>query len=313
MAAKSEANRSSLNDGEVDALDATDLRPGMTRPGAGVAHEEGILTAWDGLDLFWQTWAPEGEAVRGVIALMHGMGEHSARYHHVATLATRAGYAVGAIDARGHGRSAGPRGHVGRFEEFPRDLDRWVGDLEERWPSLPLYVLGHSNGGLISLHHALMAPGRANAYAVSSPFLGFEVKVPPLKALAAPALSRLWPTFGIPTELDPAVLCHDEAVVAQYAADPMVGQVASPRWYTETRGAQAELLKRASQIRVPFLFLVAGSDALAEVAATERVYAALGSRERELEIFPSLKHEILNEAEWDAKVRTILKWYERFR
>lgn len=302
-----------LTDAEIDAIDTSDLKPGMARPPKDVKRVDGILKAWDGLELYWQSWEPAAGEVRGVVALMHGFGEHSARYHHLATVFVRAGYAVIAIDARGHGRSSGNRGHIGRFEEFPRDLDLLVGEGEKRWPGKHTVVFGHSNGGLIALHHALMSPGRVAAYAITSPFLGFKVKVPAVKVVAGTVMSKIWPTLALPTELDPGVLCHDQAIVDQYANDPLVLSVASSRWFTETKAAQADLMQRAREIKAPFLFLVSGADELADPAAAEEVYHNLGSADREFELLPELKHEILNEAEWEPLARKIVDWFERFR
>ncbi len=301
-----------LSSEDIAAIDTTDLTPGMKRPPADVNHQDGMIAAWDGLELFWQSWEPP-RAVHGVVCLMHGFGEHSARYHHVAALFARAGYAVIAIDARGHGRSAGPRGHVTRFEEFPRDLDLLVGEAQKRWPDRPVVVVGHSNGGLIALHHALMSPGRVAAYAVTSPFLGFQVNVPFAKVVAGRLMSKIWPTLALPTEIDAAVLSHDQAIVDQYRTDPLVLSVASARWFTETTAAQATLLETAREITAPFLFLASGKDELANPRVAEEVYHRLGSEHREFELLPELKHEALNETGWAELARRIVEWFERFR
>lgn len=313
MAAEAKTLENRMSAEEIAAIAHDDLTPGMKRPGEDVRHREGILSAWDGADLFWQSWEPRDREVRGAVALMHGFGEHSARYHHLATFLTRAGYAVAAIDARGHGRSSGARGHVDVFEAFPRDLDRLVSEVEKLWPDSYMVGFGHSNGGLISLHHALMVPGRLAAYAITSPFLGFQVKVPAPKAAAGHLMSRIWPSLALPTELDPGVLCCDERIVRQYSEDPLVLRVASARWFTETKRAHREILERASRIRAPFLWLVSGADELADARAAESVYHALGSPERELELFPDLKHEVMNEAVWPELARKLVDWYERFR
>jgi alpha-beta hydrolase superfamily lysophospholipase len=301
-----------LTDDMIERLSIGDLHPGMPNPGDEVVHKEGILPAWDGLELYWQSWEPQEEP-RGVVCLMHGFGEHSARYHHLATFLVRAGYAVIAIDARGHGRSGGRRAHVQSFEEFPRDLDRVVAEAEKRWPGQHLVVFAHSNGGLIALHHALMSPGRVKAYAITSPFLGFKVEVPFLKALAGNVMSSVWPTLALPTELDPAVLTKNEEIVRSYADDPLVLDIATARWFTETKEAQRQLLQNASQVRAPFLFLVAGADELADPAASEEVFHRLGAPEREFEIFPDLLHEVMNESQWEQLSRRVLAWFERFR
>lgn len=296
----------------VDELDTGGLTPGMARPPADVEHSDGYVAAWDGEELYWQSWAGSA-APRAVICVMHGFGEHSARYHHIAAAFVRSGAAAIAIDARGHGRSAGARGHVERFELFPRDLDLLIGIAKKRWPDAPIYVYGHSNGGLIALHHALMAPGRVRAYAVTSPFCGFKVKVPAAKAAAGHLMSRILPTLALPTDIDPNVLSHDPAIVSQYAKDPLNLKVASARWFTETKAAQAELLERAREIRAPFLFLVSGSDELADARASERVYHELGATEREFELLRELRHEPINEAGWEVLAGRMLAWFDRFR
>lgn len=297
---------------KTNDIDMSDLTPGMARPPEDVVHTEGIIEAWDGLELFWQSWAPQTDPT-GVVALMHGFGEHSARYHHVATAFVRAGYAVLAIDARGHGRSAGSRGHVTRFEEFPRDFDLAIGEAEKRWPGLHLVAFGHSNGGLISLRHALMTQGRVQAYAITSPFCGFQVKVPLPKLIAARMMTRIWPTFKEPTGLDSNVLSHNKFIVEQYANDPLNLKVASARWYTETKAAQEDLMARAGEIHEPFLFLVSGADELADPRAAEEVYHQLGTDDREFELLPKLKHEALNEDGWEQLATRIVDWYERYR
>jgi alpha-beta hydrolase superfamily lysophospholipase len=291
-------------------FDTSDLFPGMRPAPDDVKHDDGIVEAWDGLELYWQTWEP-AEA-RGVVCLMHGFGEHSARYHHLATYLVRSGYAVIAFDCRGHGRSGGPRGHVDEFSAFPRDLDLMFAEAERRWPGIEPVVFGHSNGGLIALHHALMTRDRGRAYVVSSPFLGFKVKVPFLKAAAGNLMSSLWPTLALPTDLDSDVLTHNREINEQYAADPLVLGVASSRWFTETKAAQADLKERAHEISAPTLFLVAGRDELADPRASEEVYHRMASTDREFELLSKLKHEIFNEDGWlDLAARTV-SWFDRF-
>lgn len=297
----------------IEAIDVSDLFPGMPAVPDDVERLDGLIKAWDGLDLYWQSWEPTQAEPTGVVCLMHGFGEHSARYHHLAAVFVRAGYAVIALDARGHGRSGGVRAHVANFDEFPRDFDRLVSEAESRWPDRYMVGFGHSNGGLIALHHALMNPGRLQCYAITSPFLGFQVKVPFVKALAGNAMSKIWPTLALPTGLDPAVLSHDVEIVRKYAADPLVLEVATARWFTETKSAQARLMDEGKRIRAPFLFLVAGADELADPVVAEEIYHRLGSPDREFERFDDLYHELMNEPQWVPIARRVVEWFERFR
>ena len=106
-------------------------------------HREGKLTAHDGLSIYHQAWLPDGDAGAAVM-LVHGLGEHSGRYAHVADALTGAGYAVHALDHRGHGRSDGKRVFVKSYDELMRDLSMFRSYVEGEHPGLPLIVLGQN-------------------------------------------------------------------------------------------------------------------------------------------------------------------------
>lgn len=301
-----------------------DLFPGQPVEGdhEGVTREHGFFTSFDQTKLFWQRWsgAPldaksfdtEGQTRRGRIIIMHGYGEHSSRYAHVAVALVRAGYDVMAFDARGHGHSGGKEAHVSVYDEYVLDLEQALDVMEETWGDErgPLDVVGHSNGGLIALRHALRRPDRVRAFVVTSPFCGFKVKVPAWKSSAGKVMSRVWPSFGLPSELPPSDLTHREDVIKQYANDPLNRSIATSRWFTETKSAQRDLLERAGKITHPLLMLVGGADRIADPSAAQNVYHALGSSERELEVYETLYHEILNEVEWEDVMRRMLAWIE---
>jgi alpha-beta hydrolase superfamily lysophospholipase len=271
--------------------------------------EEGYLKSSDDLDLFYRAWrAAEPKAI---VALQHGYAEHTGRYHHVAGALARAGFGVFGIDARGHGRSEGVRGHVDRWDNYVDDFDRAISQAIDHFGQLPVVVLGHSNGGLIALRHALNRPGRAATYVVTSPFCGLALAVPLVKDLAGRALSRVLPKLSMPTGLPADAVSHRSEVVRDYVEDPLVFTTTTTRYYTETNAAHEDLMNRAHEIKVPFLFLVAGDDALVDADATEKVYHLLGSAEREMEVFPELYHELLNEDAWTEIMDRMLDWIDR--
>lgn len=289
-------------------INLEDLAPTMAWPES-MTRKDGFWKSWDDTDIYWQRW--QADSPKAFVALMHGYGEHSTRYHHVAAALVRSGFTVMAIDARGHGRSAGIRGHVEAYDDFVRDYALLISKLKEEG-DLPIFCLGHSNGGLIALRHALgQEDARILGYAVTSPFCGFKVHVPAVKALLGNTMSKVWPSLSIPTGLDAAVLSHRKEVVDAYRADPLVLSKATARWFTETKAAQADLKLRARQIQKPLLFLVAGSDELADPMLAEAVYHEAGSHDREFEVFPDLFHEILNEDSWPDHVRHIVGWMEK--
>src|SRR5690606_5365987 len=109
-------------------------------------HTEGTFRAFDGETIFHQAWLPDGTP-RAVVLLVHGLGEHSGRYAHVASALVTAGCAVYALDHRGHGRSTGRRAFVRSYDEFLRDLHQFRGLIGREHPGAPLVLLGHSMGG----------------------------------------------------------------------------------------------------------------------------------------------------------------------
>jgi alpha-beta hydrolase superfamily lysophospholipase len=291
-----------------------DLAPAQALEPDAVARDGGTWETGEQV-LFWQAWydAPEPAAPRGIVALMHGYGEHSGRYDHVAGALVRCGYCVLAIDARGHGRSAGRRGHIDRYDDYVDDLDLLVRRAGERWPGLPLFVFGHSNGGLITLRYALRRPTDIAGFVVSSPLCKLALAVPAAKELAGRIASRVWPTLSIPSGLDAAYVSRLDAVVRAYRSDPLVFGTTTARWYAEAQHAMADLAGRAHTLDQPFLFLVAGSDRIVDPQATRRVFHGLASRDREIEVYADLYHEILNEARWRDVLRRAVLWMERRR
>lgn len=269
----------------------------------------------DDTRIYWQQWGHPSVECRGVIMLMHGYGEHSSRFAHVAGALARAGYTTVAMDARGHGRSTGRRGHVEKFSDYVLDYAEFVERARRRFGRLPMFSLGHSNGGLIVLRYAAChrASSHIDAWAVTSPFCGFSGNVPATKAFAGKLLSRLWGTLSLPTDIDPADLSHIDRVAETYSEDPLVFEEATARWFTETLQAQDDVADRATDIQGPFLFLLAGEDRIVDSSAARDVFHNLGSSDRELEMFPDLYHELLNETVWTEIADRIIQWFHRHR
>jgi len=269
----------------------------------------------DDTRIYWQQWDHPSIQRRGVVVLMHGYGEHSSRFAHVAGAFARAGYTTVAMDARGHGRSTGRRGHVEKFSDYVLDYAEFMERTRRRLGRIPMVSLGHSNGGLIVLRYAACHPASSHidAWAVTSPFCGFSGDVPATKAFAGKMLSRLWGTLSLPTDIDPADLSHVERVAETYSEDPLVFEEATARWFTETLQAQDDVADRATKIQGPFLFLLAGEDRIVDSSAARDVFHNLGSSDRELEVFPDLYHELLNETAWTEIADRIIQWFHRHR
>lgn len=223
-----------------------------------------------------------------------------------------AGISTYRLDYRGHGRADGRRGHVNRFEEYLGDVRAFRDRVFEATDGLPRFLLGHSNGGLIALHFASRFPEGLDGVVLSSPFFGFGLEVPAIKAAAGKLLSRVLPTLALPTDLDPATVSHDDAVVRAYAEDPLGFKTATARWFTESVQAHADSPARAAALSLPILVQQAGDDRIASADAAHRVYEAIGSADKTWKLYEDLFHEIWFEAE-PGRSRThgdLVAWLE---
>lgn len=220
----------------------------MTRPSAAEFHHH-----------YW----PVPGGARGEILVVHGLSEHGGRYAGLAEAANAAGYAVAAVDLHGHGRSPGPRGHIRSFEtDHLGAVDELVRAAERRAPGTPAFLLGHSLGGLIAARWAQsrVFAGRLHGLVLLAPYVAPRLSIPAWKRGAARLLSRLWPSFSLPTGIDDEIVFREAAAREEYAADPLVQRQISAAHWIELERERARLEASAADLDLPTLVLVAGND-----------------------------------------------------
>ncbi|HEX2252460.1 MAG TPA: alpha/beta hydrolase [Thermoanaerobaculia bacterium] len=283
----------------------------------GALRESSTFTAADGLVLHVEHHRLP--RARGRVLIVHGYAEHHGRYDPLVAALLAAGFEPHQFDLRGHGRSHGePRGHVDGFEQYRRDLAGVLAAVEARAPAAarPLFVLGHSLGGLIVLDHALhrataVGPAPVAGLVLSSPYLG---AVGPARTLLADLVahaSPLAPRLQLDSGLEADGLSRDPAVVAAYRSDPMVFGTVSPGWLHEIRDAQRRVLARAGEIAAPTLLLLGEDDPVAAPERGRELFAALGAPDKELHVYPGFLHEVFNETGRERVVADLLTWLER--
>jgi alpha-beta hydrolase superfamily lysophospholipase len=263
--------------------------------------------AQDGLRLFRRAWLPERPS--RVLLLVHGYAEHSGRYEAMAEWFALRGAAIHAYDHRGHGRSGGPRCHVGRFDEFVDDLLGVLGSIRAQHPELPLTLVGHSMGALITLaclteHQPQVANAVTSGAALS---LG---AVSPVRVALARVLRRALPRLSIGSGLDPQGLSRDPEVVRRYLADPLVYRTMTTSLGAELLAAAPRTAARAGQVAVPLLMLHGEADPLCAVAGSRGFHAGLTSKGSALRVYPGLRHEIFNEPERETVWQDLATWLQ---
>jgi alpha-beta hydrolase superfamily lysophospholipase len=268
------------------------------------------FTATDGANLAVQDWPlPEGLARRGVVVLVHGLGEHAGRYDHVARRLNRWGFKVRGYDHYGHGESNGERGALPQAGRLVDDLADVIDSTRLRMePGVPLIVFGHSLGGLVAASLAAAGQVPLDGLVLSSPALdpGWSV----VQKLLIATLPKLMPNVRVGNGLDAQFLSHDPAVVAAYQSDPRVHDRVSARLAQFIAEAGPSVISHAPEWKVPTLLLYAGADKLVNPAGSRAFAAAAPSAVVTSHCFEHLFHEILNELESEPVFETLRQWLD---
>ncbi|HJW05518.1 MAG TPA: lysophospholipase [Rhodanobacter sp.] len=254
-------------------------------------------TAWlamaDGQRLFLRDWPLAG--AHGGVLLVHGLGEHSGRYHRLAAWFNQRGYAVRGYDQRGHGRSPGRRGGLRHGDDLLEDLATVYLDYASGLPQPPL-LLGHSLGGLVAARAVLDGRVEPPALLLSSPAL--RTRESPRMIALARLLDRLAPNLPLRNGLDFDQLSHDRQVVADYRRDPLRHGWITPRLADFIFRAGAACIADATRLALPTLLLVADGDGIVDPSGSrEFARQAASTGQLTTRFFSLLYHELFNEAE----------------
>lgn len=271
-------------------------------------NESGKMAGFGGVEIFWRAWTVE--TPRAAMILAHGLGEHSGRYGHVAETLNAKGISAFALDHRGHGQSGGKRGHVMNFSEFLDDLDLFRKQVEGRIAKLPLFLLGHSMGGLIAARYAETRGAGLAGLILSSAGLRVDIDAPAIKLAAGRFFSKYVPGLTMSNGLDPNYLSHDRKVVADYLADPLVHDRVSARWFTEFTGAMEAVQAEAAKITMPTLVMQSGEDRLVAPRGAPEFFARLTVKDKTLQVWEGFYHEMFNEVEKEKPLSLMQNWIE---
>jgi len=174
----------------------------------------------DGLTLYAREWA--AARPRGVICLVHGLGEHINRYAHLAQFFTEKGFSIIGYDRRGHGRSEGLKGHAPDADTLLDEVARLLVEAEIRYQGLPVFLYGQSQGGQLVLAYALKRHPNVQGIIASSPWIRLSFEPPAAMVALGKLMYWVYPAFSQPSGLKTAHLSRDQAVVRAYEADPLV-------------------------------------------------------------------------------------------
>lgn len=265
--------------------------------------------AWkssDGLDMYARGWAPQG-LPKAAIMLVHGHGEHVARYDHVAAALTEKGYALLGFDLRGHGKSGGPRGHTPSYDALMDDIASFSQLTDQRYAGLPRFLYGHSLGGNLVLNYALRRKPDLHGVIATDPWLKLAFDPPAAQVALGRLINGFAPGFTQHSKLDTQGLSHDQVVVSAYNNDPLVHDKISVRLYVAIHESGLWALEHAAEFPLPLLLMHGAADPITSAKASQEFAQKAGNKVT-LKVWDGLYHEIHNELEKAEVFNFMLDW-----
>ncbi len=268
------------------------------------------FVASDGDRVVIQDWPLEPDMpLRGVVIVVHGLGEHAGRYERVAEHLNAWGFAVRGYDQCGHGESGGARGSLPTDTRLLDDLADIIDSTRARMSKgTPLILLGHSMGGLVVGRFVSLSLRPVDALIMSSPALDAGMNA--FQKFLVSLLPKLSPNLRVGNGVRPQFISHDPAVVAAYKADPMVHDRISARLARFIADAGPQTLARAAHWKVPTLLMYAGDDRLLNPQGSRRFAAAAPKGVVTSVCFDDLYHEIFNELDAGPVFAELKRWLD---
>lgn len=246
-------------------------------------------------------WHWPAASARGVVVLVHGAAEHCGRYDHVAKHLNAAGFGMLGYDLPGLGQSPGRRGHVDSFEEYLQVVDHVLTRAVDLYPELPVFLYGHSMGGLITVRwlqtRSAMTQQPVSGVVLTSPCLDLALHISPMLHKTAMMLERVWPTMSQSGGIPAKHVSRDAEVVAKYGTDPLMVPKVTIKWYLELYRSMEAARADKAVFAVPTLILQGGDDKIVSAAATRDFAERLEAPVKQYHEFRGFYHEVHNEPE----------------
>lgn len=254
-----------------------------------------------------RSWKPAGQA-RGVIAICPGFNAHSGQYAWVAEQFVAKGFAVYAVDLRGRGKSDGERFYVESVDEYAGDLGGMIRIARQREPGLPVYLLGHSAGGVTACIYTLDNQKELAGLICES--FAFQTPAPDFALAVLKGLSHLAPHAHV-LKLNNEDFSRDAAHVKEMNADPLIAHETQPtRTVAALVRADERLKKEFPKITLPLLILHGTADKATKYQGSEFFQATAGSSDKTLKLYQGGYHDLLADTIKDQVMADILSWID---
>lgn len=260
----------------------------------------------DGTKFYVLGWEPDKKP-KAVVYLVHGLGEHIGRYAHIGEAFSKAGYALVGFDARGHGKTSGPRGHTPSYDALMDDIADFLAQMDLRYPGLPPFLYGHSMGGNEAINFALRRKPNLAGVIATGPWLKLAFDPPAMQVALGRMMNNIAPGFTQKSGLETAALSHDPNVVDAYVNDPLVHDKISARMFTAMYESGLWALDHAAEFPLPLLLMHGTADRIISEEAS-RQFAERAGKNVTWHAWGGLYHEIHNEPEKAEVIRVMIEW-----
>lgn len=262
-------------------------------------------------NLFGQYWTTNASSPKAVIAIVHGHGELSDRYDHVAAFFNAQGMHVIAFDHFGHGKSSGKRGHIPSYEAVMDSMDEFLQKSSQLFPSLPTFLYGHSMGGNFVANYAMHRRPVIQGVILTGPWFRLAFKPSSIDVFLAKAMGKVYPSFTQSSKLNPEHISRDKTEVKKYIENPLVHSMISPVLFMGCHQAGEWVVENAKKWDRPLLIMHGTDDQLTSFEASKTFVEKAQSDKITWKPWDGLYHELHHEPERQKVFKTMVDWIEK--
>lgn len=267
---------------------------------------EGTFIGVDGAELFYRIIEPL-TAPKATVIVVHGHGDHSGGLHNISFGLVQEGYIVYTFDLRGHGKSSGKRGFINSWDEYRGDLHKFRKLVSKKQPGLPLYMIGHSMGGVIALDYAIDYSSGISGVIAIAPAISYEVTR--FERLGITLMSKWKPDLSI--NVSRPLMAKNSAMAAKYYSDSLRHNTITPGLGRGLIQGITRVLDQAPLITMPFLLQYGLRDKITPSAKLGSFFKQVSSKDKQLFEYPAAKHRPFDGAGKEQFLKDMITWLDQ--
>jgi alpha-beta hydrolase superfamily lysophospholipase len=269
--------------------------------------KEGSFYGVGEAELFYRVIKPLSKP-KGVAIVVHGHGDHSGGLQNLLDKLVEHDFITYAFDLRGHGKSFGTRGFIKNWDEYRGDLHTFRAMVESQNPNLPLFLIGHSLGGVISLEYCMVHGEGITGLAAIAPAISYKVK--PIERLLIPIMSKIKPDYTITSASNQNLLTKDPKMIKRLNSDVLRHNTVTPGLGQGLLKTVSNLVKNASSITLPLLLQFGLKDEITPPQKLRDFFHLLGSKEKVMKEYDEMRHRPFDEVGREQFYADLLGWLD---